>query len=366
MPNVVFRKATRKKAKLRLALAAPSGYGKTYSALLLAAGLGGKVAMIDTENGSGDLYAEDMKRDHGLEYDIITMHAPYYPEKYTAAIKAAEDAGYDILIIDSLTHAWSGEGGLLDQQGKIADSSRGNSYTAWRTITPKHNALVEAMLGSSLHIIATMRSKVDYVLETDERGKQVPKKVGLAPIQREGMDYEFTVVLDVDKNHYASPSKDRTSMFDNQFIKMTPEIGKQLRTWLETGEDEPKEPPTPTEPPKPPSTPPTTPNTPVNEATAGAPIRDNQAVHVEGGKAYPAGTSPSQPVAPVDQEPIKNDHDTQLPRKWLDEAQNITTQEEGNMLLADMASLGESTYKIKAVEAIVKRRVAENASDVND
>lgn len=224
-----IRKAERKKAKLRLGIAAPSGAGKTYSALLLAFGLGGKIGLIDTEHGSGDLYA------HLGDYDIIGIEAPYTVPKYLQAIKAFEQAGYSTIIIDSLSHAWAGDGGLLDKQGKIADSGKANGFAAWRTITPEHNALVEAMLRSSCHIIATMRAKQEYVLEMNDKGKQTPKKVGLAPVQREGMEYEFTVMLDVDMNHVASASKDRTSLYDGQHFKITPDTGKALLEWLEMG-----------------------------------------------------------------------------------------------------------------------------------
>lgn len=229
-----IRKAERRKAKLRLGISAPSGAGKTYSALLMAFGLGGKVGLIDTEHGSGDLYA-----DLG-EYDIIGIEAPYTIQKYLQAIKAFEDADYSVIILDSLTHAWAGDGGLLDKQGKIADSGKVNGFAAWRTITPEHNALVEAILKSKCHIIATMRSKQEYVLETNDKGKQVPKKVGLAPIQRDGMEYEFTVMLDIDTNHVASATKDRTGLFDGQFFKISEQTGKDLLTWLEQGVEPPK------------------------------------------------------------------------------------------------------------------------------
>lgn len=225
-----IKKAQRMKAKLRLGIAAPSGAGKTYSALLMAFGLGGKIGLIDTEHGSGHLYA------HLGEYDVIGIEAPYTVAKYTEAIKAFEDAGYTTIIIDSLSHAWAGDGGLLDKQGKMADRGT-NSFAAWRTITPEHNALVDAMLKSPCHIIATMRAKQDYVLETNDKGKQQPKKVGLAPVQREGMEYEFTVMLDVDMNHIASASKDRTSLFDGRFFKISQETGKELLGWLETGDE---------------------------------------------------------------------------------------------------------------------------------
>jgi hypothetical protein len=226
-----IRKATRKKAKLRLGIAAPSGAGKTYSSLLLAFGLGGKVGLIDTECGSGDLYA------HLGEYDVISLSAPYTAKSYLDAIKAFEDAQYDVIIIDSLSHAWAGEGGLLDKQGKAAERTK-NSYTAWREVTPDHNALVNAILQSPCHIIATMRSKVDYVLETNEKGKQQPKKVGMAPVQREGMDYEFTVMLDIDKDHIATASKDRTGLFDGEYFKISPATGERLLQWLDSGVDE--------------------------------------------------------------------------------------------------------------------------------
>lgn len=228
-----IRKAVRKKARLRLGLVAPSGAGKTFSALQLAFGLGGKIGMIDTEHGSGDLYANQG------EYDIINIEAPYTVAKYQEAITAFENEGYNVIIIDSLSHAWAGDGGLLDKQGKIADSGKGNGYTAWRQITPEHNALIDAMLQSPCHIIATMRAKTEYVIEKNERGKDVPRKVGMAPIQREGMDYEFSVVLDIDQNHVASSSKDRTGLFDGSYFKVTRETGQQLLAWLEEGEPGP-------------------------------------------------------------------------------------------------------------------------------
>jgi hypothetical protein len=227
-----IRKAERRKAKLRLGIAAPSGAGKTYSALLMAFGLGGKIGLIDTEHGSGDLYA------HLGEYDVISIEAPYTVAKYVQAIHAFEEAGYSTIIIDSLSHAWAGDGGLLDKQGKMADRGT-NSFAAWRTITPEHNNLVDTMLRSPAHIIATMRAKQEYVLETNDRGKQQPKKVGMAPVQREGMEYEFTVMLDVDMNHVASASKDRTSLFDGRFFKIGKETGEELLQWLETGSEAP-------------------------------------------------------------------------------------------------------------------------------
>jgi len=230
---MIIRKAERRKARLRLGISAPSGAGKTYSSLLIAYGITGdwsKVGLIDTENGSGDLYA------HLGEYMILPLEAPFSPDRYIEAIKAFEDAGVDVIIIDSLSHAWAGEGGGLDIQAAITAASRsGNSWSAWREVTPKHNALVNAMLQSKCHIIATMRTKTEYVVEEDEKGKKAPKKVGLAPIQRDGMEYEFTVMLDLSPNHIASASKDRTGLFDGQYFKPDIETGKMLAKWLETG-----------------------------------------------------------------------------------------------------------------------------------
>lgn len=226
--NFTFTRAERRRAKLRLGLVGPAGSGKTYTALLIAKGLGGRVALIDTENGSGELYASL------AEYDVARLGAPYEPQRYVDAIHAAEAAGYSVIIIDSLSHAWAGEGGCLDIQGRIADSGKGNSYTAWRTVTPKHNALVEALLQSPSHIIATLRAKTEYAT-VQENGKAIPKKIGLAPIQRDGVEYEFTTVLDIDQNHNASATKDRTQIFDGKYFRPDVSVGAALLAWLDSG-----------------------------------------------------------------------------------------------------------------------------------
>ena len=226
----MFRKAERRKAKLRLAITGPAGSGKTYGALILAQGLGGRIAMIDTENGSGDLYA------NLCDYDVETLTAPYSIQKYLAAIHEAEQEGYDVLIIDSLSHAWAGEGGLLDVHNQLTRSSKsGNSYAAWGQITPMHNRLIETMLESSCHIIGTMRSKTDYLQTQNDRGRMEIRKVGLAPVQRDGMDYEFTVVFDLGMDHTVTISKDRTGLFDGQVFTITQDTGKTLRRWLDSG-----------------------------------------------------------------------------------------------------------------------------------
>ena len=227
-----FRKAEKRKAKLRLGITGAAGSGKTYGALLIAKGLGGKTVLLDTENGSGDLYAAL------FDYDVGAIGAPYTIDKYIEGIKQAEALGYEIIVIDSLSHAWAGEGGLLEQVDNIAAGSRsGNSYTAWRQVTPQHNKLIETMLNSPCHIIATMRSKTEYVIVENDKGKKEPRKVGLAPVQREGMDYEFGVVFDLGQNHMAAVSKDRTSLFDGKTFAISEQTGEILRQWLENGVD---------------------------------------------------------------------------------------------------------------------------------
>lgn len=234
----MFKKAERKKAKLRLAICGPSGSGKTYSSLLIASGLGGKIAVIDTEHGSASLYAGS----EGIpEYDTVELKAPYSPERYIECIKAAERSGYDVLIIDSLTHAWASEGGILDMADKAAKGSRsGNTFNAWREVTPHHNKLVEAILQSSMHIIVTIRTKVDYEVSKGSDGKTSIKKVGLAPVQREGLDYEFTTVLDLSVDgHIATASKDRTRLFDGKFSVPSKKMGEELINWLNSGIEDP-------------------------------------------------------------------------------------------------------------------------------
>ncbi|WP_425905740.1 ATP-binding protein [Nitrobacter sp. TKz-YC02] len=229
--TVEIRKAERTKAKLRLGIAGPSGAGKTMSSLKLAKGITptGRILMIDTERGSGDLYADL------FDYDIITLQPPYKPEKYVEAIRAAEEAGYDTVIIDSLSHAWSDEGGILDQADKL--SAGGNRFTVWAKLTPQHRALVNAMLNSPAHVIATVRSKQDYAIDDNDKGRKTVKKLGLAPVQREGMEYEFTVFLDVDQDHNARASKDRTNLFKDEVFVIDEKIGRRILEWLNSGKE---------------------------------------------------------------------------------------------------------------------------------
>lgn len=242
---IEFRKAERKRAKARIALCGPSGSGKTHGALLLAKGMGTKIALIDTENSSAEMEAGKP----GIpEFDVVVMHAPFDPVKYIAAVQAAEDAGYDVIIIDSLTHAWAGSGGLLEKMDMLAKTKK-NSFAAWREITPQHNRLVEAILQSKANIIATMRTKTSYAVDTNDKGRTEVKKMGMEPVQREGMDYEFTLVFDIDQgSHIASASKDRTSLFDTNPVVISTQTGEQIKAWLEAGVTEKIEEPVTPEP----------------------------------------------------------------------------------------------------------------------
>jgi hypothetical protein len=225
-----FKKATRKSAKLRAALCGTSGSGKTYSALLLARGLGERVAVIDTERGSAELYSDL------YEFDAAQLEPPFTPQRYVSLIKEAAQH-YDVLIIDSLSHAWAGEGGVLAMHDNATKADRaGNSYTAWRNVTPQHNQLVDAILNAPCHVIVAMRSKTAYEMVDDGKGKKKPLKIGLAPVQRDGMEYEFTLVWDISTDsHVATASKDRTRLWDDRNEVITIEHGRQLREWLESG-----------------------------------------------------------------------------------------------------------------------------------
>lgn len=227
---MTLRKATRQKSKIRLGLSAVSGGGKTYSAILIAKGLANgdlsKVALIDTENGSGDLYS------HLGEYNVLPLEAPYTPENYARAIKTCEDAGMEVIIIDSITHGWDGKGGILE----IHAAMTGNSFTNWALLTPRHQKFIDAILQSKAHIITTVRRKQDYELVTNDKGKLEPKKVGLKEVTREGFDYELTVNLNLDTNHMATALKDRTGLFMDQPDFVPSEAtGKLIYDWCENG-----------------------------------------------------------------------------------------------------------------------------------
>ncbi len=220
-----FKRAQRERVHIKLALTGPSGCGKTYSALRLAFGMGRKVAMLDTENGSGSLYA-----DLG-EYDVMELEPPFSVNKYIEGVYEAEDDGYEVVIIDSLSHAWAGDGGLLSKKEAL-DARGGNPFSNWAAISKEHEALKSALLQSRVHVIATMRSKTDYVLVEDRAGKAVPRKVGLAPVQRDGIEYEFSTVFDIAMDHTAVSTKDRTGLFDGISEVLTEKHGRRIVDWL--------------------------------------------------------------------------------------------------------------------------------------
>jgi hypothetical protein len=231
--TISFQKAERKKSKLRLALFGAAGSGKTLSALLLASGLKEdcKIAVVDTENGSAEIYADRAK------FDVINFSPPYTPDKFIDAIHTAEREGYDVLIIDTISAMWSGEGGLLDIKQRIEKRGGGNSFTAWAQCTPIFNRFVDAILQSSIHIICTMRSKAEYTVMKDPNGgiKGIAK-VGTTPIQRGEIDYNFTTVFHLDRENNAVVTKDRTSMFNTVVpFRITEETGRLIAEWLNVG-----------------------------------------------------------------------------------------------------------------------------------
>lgn len=233
-------KATRQKVKLRLGLSAVSGGGKTYSALVLAKGLCGdwtKIAVIDTENDSASLYS------HLGDFNTISLRPPFSPERYIEAIRACENAGMEVIIVDSIAHEWEGEGGVIDLVDKIGGGFSG----AWKVLSPRHEKFKQAILQSTCHVITTVRRKQEYALvdETNKQGRTVskPVKMGMKEITREGWEYEVTLNLEIDIKHQASSTKDRTGLFEGKdpFI-ITEETGKQIKEWCETGIEAPPPP----------------------------------------------------------------------------------------------------------------------------
>ncbi len=222
-----IRKAERSFSRLRLALQGCSGSGKTYSALQLAYGFTGdwsRIVVLDTER-SADLYS------HLGPFNVLTLDPPFTPERYLEALKECEKAHILVIIIDSLSHLWEGEGGILDTHSKMA----GNSFTAWSKLTPRYNKVIQAIMNCNAEIISCLRTKQEYVL-TEKDGKQVPEKVGLKAVAKDGIDYEMTLVFDLDIHHYATASKDRTGLYaDSPPFRITVETGLELRDWVTHG-----------------------------------------------------------------------------------------------------------------------------------
>ncbi|HBC3613658.1 ATP-binding protein [Acinetobacter baumannii] len=221
-----FTKAERKKAKLKLNLNGASGSGKTYSALVLASSLGKKIAVIDTENESASLYANE------FNFDTLPLKPPYSPERFAGAIHAAHNMGYEVLIIDSASHEWIGTGGCLEINDEAAKRFKGNTWSAWSETTPRHRKFIDAILQTDMHIITTTRAKTETV--QGEKGKVI--KLGMKAEQREGYEYELTVSLDMlHENKFAIPTKDRTKLFNPTGEVITKETGEKLIAWLNDG-----------------------------------------------------------------------------------------------------------------------------------
>lgn len=233
-----LKKAERKQAKLRIGLSSPSGGGKTYSALLLAYGMTkdwSKIVVIDTESGSAELYS------HLGDYNVVQLEAPFTPERYIEAIKTCENAGMEVIVIDSTSHEWEGKGGCLEINETIAQAKyRGNTWSAWNETTPRHQKFIQAIITSKCHIITATRNKIDTVMTEDKK----VKKIGTKEIQREGFEYELTVNFNIDRDtHKVIASKDRTNLFEgvDPFI-ITSDTGNKLMEWAQSGKEveEPK------------------------------------------------------------------------------------------------------------------------------
>jgi len=229
--TLTFTKATKKALKARVAIEGPSGSGKTYTALLTAralAGPGGKVAVVDTERRSASLYADR------FDFDALELDS-FAPTMLIDALEAA--AGYDVVVIDSLSHFWMGVDGMLEQVDRAGKRGGGNNFAGWKEMRPVERRMVDAMLAFPGHVLATLRVKTDYVVETNDRGRAVPKKVGLRAEQREGLEYEFTLVASMDLENTLVVTKSRCPELAGQVIARPDEsFGLTMLAWLNSGE----------------------------------------------------------------------------------------------------------------------------------
>lgn len=229
---MAFTKAERRSTFLKVGLFGPSGSGKSYSALKLASGIakvtGSRIAVINTERNRGEIYADT------FDYDMMELEAPYSPEKYMAAIDDAINGGYKVLVIDSTSHEWIGEGGILDTKSKMT----GNDFANWNKLTPRHDAFIEKITSSPIHTIVTMRGKDEYVLE-EKNGKNIPRKVGMGTKQRDGFEYEFHVAWMINMDHFAEISKDIDGMFSDTLHQLSEADGEKLAKWATGGKAKP-------------------------------------------------------------------------------------------------------------------------------
>jgi len=218
-----FKIAKRKETYLKMGVTGPSGSGKTYSSLLLAKGIMGdfkKVVVIDTENQSSNLYS-----DLG-EYTVLPFSPPFHPQRYSNAIDLCVKEGFELIIIDSISHEWDGQGGCLDLHNKF-----GGKFQDWAKVTPLHKAFIDSILQAKAHVICTMRRKQEYAMVL-KNGRNVVEKLGTKEVQRDGFEYELTLNLDINMEHLALASKDRTNLFgDGLPFKISEETGKKIKDW---------------------------------------------------------------------------------------------------------------------------------------
>lgn len=233
-PNtpIQFKKAERSQAKMKLGVQGPSGSGKTLGALALACELaraaGGRVAVIDTENGSASLYSDR------FDFDVLELRPPYESKRFLEGISAAAEAGYAVVVIDSMSHQWAGEGGILARKEQ-KDARGGNHFTNWAPFTKEHEEFKAGILNAPIHIIATLRTKTEYQV-AENGGKAAPKKIGTAPVQREGMEYELSINFELQMDHSAVASKDRTGLFDGRTVNLAdPKVAREILDWLASG-----------------------------------------------------------------------------------------------------------------------------------
>lgn len=226
-----FKKATKINRKLRLALTGPTGAGKTYSALAIASGLSDKVALIDTEHESSTNYADD------FDFSVLVLKH-FSPQNYIEALKEAADK-FEVVVIDSLSHAWNGKGGALEMVDQVAARNKGNTFSSWREVTPWQNRLIDAIVSAPFHVIATMRSKMEsQMILNQENNKTEIKKLGMAPIQRDGVEYEFDIVGEIDAQHRLIFTKSRIKSFADRLIENPgADIGKEILAWLSSGKN---------------------------------------------------------------------------------------------------------------------------------
>jgi len=308
---IQIKKAVRERIWLKVATMGPSGAGKTYGSIALAKGLSptGKVLVVDTENGSASYYADKW------DFDVVDMHAPFTSQKYMEVLQEAVRLGYEAIVFDSMSHEWAASGGVLDKKADF-DRAKGEKWGNWQDAKKPHSLFKEAWLQAPIHVVATMRSKMEYVLELNEKGKQVPRKVGLAPIQDGDSEYEFGVAFEIDRDsHLATAAKDRTGLFDGRSFTLGEAIGRELLTWRESG--------APLTPDPTPATPPATAThataTPAATAVTRAttPRAQSVAQPVAQGAKAPTSQAPAVAARPTQAQVTPATAPSDLPAEWV-------------------------------------------------